>query len=113
MLFGCVPVAVTEQGVSDGESSPDVRCGVQAEVADLVVAARKNVLEKALDEDQGWETDAVVSVSAKADGVVLDINEAEVRDRDAVRVSSQVLQDVGRATERLFDVDTPLLCPGQ
>src|SRR6266540_5396591 len=92
-----------------GELGVDVAGGEQAVVADLDEAARQNVLEESADEFERLEAAHLPAARAKHDLAITDVEEAMVRDGDAVGVLAEIAQERARTSERGLGVDDPLL----
>ena len=87
----------------------------QPVVADAMEAGRQDVQQEATDELLGREDHALLGVAvtvvspAEGDVSVLDVEQAIVRDRHAMRVSSDVIENLLRPRKRRFGIDHPLL----
>ena len=91
------------------------RSGEQTVVADAVEAARQHVQEKAADELAGVERHGLEPVAGfdpvvlpfEGDALVVEPDQACVRDGDAVGVAGEIGEDGLRSGEGPFGVDDP------
>ena len=89
--------------------------GQEAEVAQPVEAVRRDMQQQTPQEFDGIEREGTQAVATRvvlvAEGhlAVLQGHEPVVRDGDAMRIASQVGEDVMGIREGLFGVDHPLL----
>ena len=105
-------------GLSEGvtaavEESDAAGVGEEAVVTDTDEAARKDVEQEAAGElfkreGEGSRPPAPVVLEAEGDARVVDVEQAVVRDRDAVGVAGEVLEDLAWSAEGWFGVDDPL-----
>ena len=96
-----------------GDRGAPVAIGEQPEVPDAHEAAREHVQEKAPEEfvnAEGHDLRAAsvgVVFPAELDHAVEEADEARIRDGDAMRVASEVLEDLCRSAKRLLRVHDP------
>jgi hypothetical protein len=106
-----------ERIATGGEESGSASIGEEAVVADADEAFRKNVEQEAARElgqreRKGPSSSAAVVLEAEGDGLVVDVKEPVVGDRDAVGVAREVGQNVVGAVEGWLGVDDPLGATG-
>lgn len=106
-----------EGGPAAGEQSSAGAVGQEAVVADADEALGKDVEQEAADEllkrkRQNSRPPATVVLEVERDGRVIDVKQAVVRDRDAVGVAGEILEDRLGAIERWLGVDDPLGATG-
>ena len=100
--------------VIDGAALP---IGEQAEVADAHEAAREHVQQKAPEEFVDGERHDLrapaigVILPAKLDDAVGETDQPRVRDRDPVRVATEILEYLRRPTKRPFRIHDPRCGP--
>ena len=115
-LLPGVDLTRTEGVTAAGEESGAAAVGKEAEVTDPDEPARKDVEQEAAGEllereGEGSGPPAPVVFEAEGHALVVDVEQSVVRDRDAVRVAGQILQDVFGAVEGRLGVDDPLGAP--
>ena len=104
-----------EQQAAAQQRSGSLAVGEEAEVADTDQAFGQNVDEEPSEELVGREGhDHLLAVSciflpAEGDLIVLEADEAMVRDGDAMRVAGKIVENVFGSTERRLGVDDPVL----
>ena len=105
---------VEQQAAAQQRSGP-LAVGEEAEVADADQAFRQNVDEEAPQELVGRDhhdlllADGCVVLPAEGDLIVLEADEAMVRDRDTVGVAGEIVENVFGTTEGRLGVDDPVL----
>jgi hypothetical protein len=82
---------------------------VEAIVTDLVKPHRQHMLDEAAQELDRVEGDDVALLRAKGDRAVRDVHEPAVRNGDAVRVATEVAENVPDLAEALLRVHDPAL----
>jgi len=106
----------TEGVTAAGEKPGAAAVGEEAVVADPDEALGENVEQEAAGEllereGEGSSPPAPVVLEAEGDSRVVDVDQAVVRDRDAVGVTGEILQDVLGAVEGWLGVDDPFGAP--
>src|SRR5688572_5606090 len=84
-----------------------VTARVQAKVADLLEARREYVLHEAEQEAHGMQGLGLAVFSAKGHGVVADVDEPTVGDRDAMGVATEISEQVIGSAKGLLGVYAP------
>ena len=79
----------------------------EAAVANLHEAIREDMVEEAADEFDGRTGRAVAPAGAKDDGVIVEVDEAVIRDGDAMRVVPEIAKDLLRSAEGTLGVHDP------
>ena len=103
---------LAESAPAAGEQSCSAAVGEEAIVADTDEALGEDVQEEAASELSEREREGPgpatpVVLVAEAHGLVIDVEQAMVRDRDAVGVAGQIFEYALRALERRLGVDHP------
>lgn len=104
-----------ERGPRGGQAGPLARRREQPVVADALEAGRQHMQQEAADEldarqaQRALPAATCVGTHAEGDLVAVDTDDALVRDRDPMRVASQILKDRFGPAERLFGVDDPVV----
>ena len=111
------PAFLIECFAAAGEESSAGAVGQEAVVADADEALGEDVEQETPDElgkgkRQSSRSTAAVVLEAEGDGSVVDVQQAVVRDGDAVGVAGEVLQDVLGVLEGGLGVDDPLGATG-
>lgn len=83
--------------------------GKQTIVPDLDEAVRQRVQQKAPREFIQFEFRCAFATGSETDGMLIDLEDATVRDRDPMGVTSEVRDDLLGAGHRTFGVDDPFL----
>jgi hypothetical protein len=108
---------IGEKGAAESELGCAVAVGHEAEVADAMEAVGQGVKEEAANEFAGRElhdlggAGLTVILPSKGDMVVVEGDEAAVGNGDAVSVTPEIGENLGRSAERLLGIDDPVDVP--
>jgi len=81
--------------------------GEETVVADLDEAVREHVEEETLEELEDLDRYRAAVLGGEGDVVLVDLEQASIRDSDTVRVASEVAQEVVQVSEGGLGVDQP------
>jgi hypothetical protein len=105
----------TQQLEANGQQSSATAVGEEAEVADANEAAREQMQQETSQELIRGQAHQLLLVAVcgvtptEADLVVVQRNQSMVGDRDAMRVCTEIAQNVFGSSERTLGVDHPVM----
>jgi hypothetical protein len=108
-VFAWLAVAGFNPSTGEGEFGIDVACGIQAEVSDFYEGARQDVKKESAHEFQGRESTDLLAARAENDFIVVDVEQALVRDGNPVGVKTKVAKEGVGFAEGCLGVDHPVL----
>ncbi len=108
-VFARLAMAGFNPSTGDGEFGIDVACGIQAEVSDFHEGARQDVKQESAHEFQGREPTDLLAARAEDDFIVIDVDQALVRDGNPVGVKTKVAKEGVGFAEGCLGVDHPVL----
>ena len=117
ILWRRLLTVIGEKKAAEGELGCAVAVGHEAEVADAMEAVGQGVKEEAANEFAGRElhdlggAGLTVILPSKGDMVVVEGDEAAVGNGDAVSVTPEIGENLGRSAERLLGIDDPVDVP--